>query len=137
MHSSRLSSYQPKAGQASRPLGREGLESSLLGMPNICGLAVYYYRHACVQLSAFTHRLRSDVSAWVQSYGLVRTLYHLCTQVLPIQNMVFPSVNLRLYPLSTQPIKATTLKNLSINYLITRKLINHQTVNSMKGSLVI
>lgn len=133
MPSSRLSSYQPKAGQASRPSGREGLESSLLGMPNNCGLAVYYYGHACVQLAILTHRLRSSVSAWVQSYGLVRTLYYLCAQVVPMQRTNFLSVNLQLYPLSTQPIKATTPKYLSNNYLITSVQISHQPVNSMKG----
>lgn len=79
-------------------------------MLSACGLSVHYIQHACAQLVILTHSPRSASFAWVQTHGLLRSLYQLCTQVLHRVFSVFSSVIPQLYPLSTQPIKTTTFK---------------------------
>lgn len=79
-------------------------------MPNTCGLAVYSLWASSGIVFRLTHRSLNSQNAWVQSYGFLRSLYQLCTQVLHWCFGNSMSVISKFYPLSTQPIKTTTLK---------------------------
>jgi hypothetical protein len=108
MPSSRLYSCLPLASQASQPLGREGLESSLLGMRKAWGLVVDDYRAACAHVDVLTHTLRTRGKAWGKAYRLMPSLYQKSTQLLHGLKTISVSVNPDLYTLSTPPIKTTT-----------------------------
>lgn len=77
-------------------------------MPNTCGLAVGGLWVAEGKCLTCTHSYLTAICACVQSYGILDSLYHFCTQVLHSANAKSASVKSLFYTLSTQPIKTTT-----------------------------
>jgi hypothetical protein len=110
MPSSRLSIYAaPGRHMASRPGGREALESSLLGMHNNCGKAVQELRTKFVQAAWLCARTVGTGRAVVYKLsGFARVCTRLVHALPHSQKADLPLFSGYFYPLSTRLITTTT-----------------------------